>query len=517
MKIMRTETAEVNKSLDVSGPQDDILNSLEQFNLYMSGAGGGKTHTMALLAADFTINYPQALGLVAANTHEQLNKATLKRIFDVWYHEFKWQNGVHYVTDVIPPRSWPKLHVRLKDYHNTISFSNGALLFLASLDNYKAIDGQEICYALLDETKDTKEEAVSRTIVWRLRQKALWITAQGEVSTVEIPGAKAWNPLYIFTSPAKEEWLNKMFGLQNHYEEINRRIHSKTDYYTNKEGGRCVVIGSTYHNLNLDPEFLASRVAQYKDNPSLMDTYIYGSPIAKGGGEFYSSFNRSIHVGSFPFIPGEAIHLTSDQNVVPYFTLLVAQIFERQVKGHSTLPDGDYWVVRFVNEFCMKNPRNNMEDACLTFEQYYKDELTSDDFAGLFFYGDASGKNRQSINSSTIRHHYHQLQATLANYLHSGSNRVAKKNASVTKRRDFIKKIHAGGYNIIMEIHERCEYLIADLEFTKEDRTGAKDKKTVEDPETKQKYQKHGHTSDAHDYLFVGGFEDYYRAFLKLF
>lgn len=513
---MKAEAAEIERSLEVSGPQDDILKSLEPFNLYMSGAGGGKTHTMALLAGDFVINYPQALGLIAANTHEQLNKATLKRIFDVWFTEFKWQNGIHYVADVIPPRTWPKIHVRLKDYHNTISFNNGALLFLASLDNYKAIDGQEICYALLDETKDTKEEAVSRTIVWRLRQRALWATADGEISTVSLPGARGFNPLYIFTSPAKEEWLNKMFGLDKHYEEISRRIHSKTDYYSMQENGRCVVIGSTYHNeANLDPDFLASRVNQYKENPGLMDTYIYGSPIAKAGGEFYSSFNRTIHVGHFPYVPGATIHITSDQNVQPYFTLLVAQIFERKVKGHRSLADGDYWVVRFIKEFCMQNPRNNMEDACLNFEQHYLEELTGDEFPGLFFYGDASGKAKQTINSSTIRHHYQQLQLTLGAYLHSGSSRVAKKNPSVTKRRDFIKKIHAGGYNIILEIDESMEYLIADLEFTKEKRDGTKEKKKVKNSETGVEYEKYGHTGDAHDYLLVGAFPDYYDEFMR--
>ncbi len=511
---MKAKQPEIEKPLEVSGPQDDILNSVEPFNLMMSGTAGGKTHTMGLLSADFVINNRHALGLVAANTHEQLNKATLKRIFDVWYTEFKWVNGTDYVTDVIPPRSWPQIHVRLKDYHNTISFNNGALLFVASLDNYKAIDGQEIGWAMLDETKDTKEEAVSRTIVWRLRQRAMWVTADGAVCDQELPGARGWNPLYIFTSPAKEEWLNKMFGLDKHYNDISQRIHSKKDYYKLHESGRLAVISSTYHNeANLDPDFLASRVNQYKHNPGLMDTYIYGSPIAKGGGEFYSSFNRAVHVGNFPYVPGATFHITSDQNVVPYFTLLVAQVFERTLVKHAYLADGDYWVVRFIKEFCMKNPRNNMEDACLTFEQHFLEELTGDDFNGLFFYGDASGKGRQTINSSTIRHHYQQLQSTLRPYLNGSSNRVAKKNPSVTKRRDFIKKLHAGGYNIIMEIDEGCENLIADLEFTKEKRDGTKDKKKVKDDETGQEYEKYGHCGDAHDYLHVGLFEDLYKQF----
>lgn len=506
MKITTMSRKPKKVKLDLSGPQLEVLESTEAFNLFMSGAGGGKTHAMGLGSADFILNYTNVIGLIAANTHEQLNKSTLKRIFEVWRNEFGWQKGVDYVCDIKPPKQFKKMHIELKEYHNTITFNNGGLIFVASLDNYKAIDGQEIGWAMLDETKDTKEEAISETISWRLRQTGMWLDYEGQVHTQYTPGIKlkGYNPLYIFTSPAKEQWLNEMFGLVEHYDEIEKKIFSKTEFFSVKKEGRCVVIGSAFHNeANLPPGFIESRLQQYKGNKHLVDTLIYGSPIAKVGGEFYHQFERSVHVGNFPYVPGESFHITSDQNIHPYFTLLVAQIFTREGK----------WVVRFIREFCLTNPRNNMEDTCASFAAHYEEQLNGPNFAGLFYYGDASGKKTQTVMSGTIRHHYQQLEVSLYRYLNENSNRVGMNNPSVIKRRDFFNKILAGGYDIVIEIDFSCTNFIADLDFLKEGPDGKKFKQKVKDKDTKVTYEKYGHTSDAADYLIIQVFEELYNNF----
>ena len=146
------------KELNVSKPQYEILLSTKQRILSLAGQGGGKSHTGGLLSAEFIVNYPHIRGFIGANTYSQLSKSTLDRIFTVWEKDFGWVNGKHYTVDKIPP--WKHFGSKLKDYEGTICFNNGCLLFTASLDNYKAIDGTQFGWAILDETKDTKEEAV---------------------------------------------------------------------------------------------------------------------------------------------------------------------------------------------------------------------------------------------------------------------------------------------------------------------------------------------------------------------
>ena len=490
----------IDLSIEVSAPQNYILRSTENMNLFMAGAGSGKTHTMGLLSADFIINYPHMLGFIGANTHEQLNKSTLKRIFEVWAEYFKWQAGIHYVTDIIPPSYWPKRHVRLKEYHNTITFNNGCMLFVGSLDNYKAIDGQEFGWAMLDETKDTKEEALKETITWRLRQKGLWVSNFGMMHTSKVPGAqmKGYNPLFIFTSPAKEQWLNEMFHLDEHYDEIEKVIYSPGDFFRMKKNGVAVTISSTFHNeANLPDGFIQAKIQQYKGNKHLVATMIYGSPIAKIGSEFHHAFERSVHTGNFPYVPGAAFHISSDQNTNPYFTILVAQIFEREEK----------WVLRFIREYCLPNPRNNMESAAKTFLAEYEDRLHD----GLFYYGDYSGKNQSSLTEQ-IKHHYEVLETVLKKYLNDSSSRVTP-NKSIIKRRDFGNKVLAGGFNLTIEIDNSCTNLIADMIFLKEDRDGKKKKEMVTDRQTGISYQKYGHCSDAWDYVLTGAFPDFYEEF----
>ena len=236
------------KTLDLSEPQKAILNSTCIRNLFLAGVGSGKSHVAAMTASRFIKNFPYVRGFIGANTYSQLTKSTLLRVFEVWKDEFGWIQGNDYVVDIQPPSHYKIQGARLKKYDNTISFKNGHLIFTASLENYKAIDGTEFAYALLDETKDTKEEAVKEVIVARLRQLGMYqvdgyVMTHKEMSKIceykdtkyfskmSKTQAKGFNPLYVFTSPAKVEWLNEWFKIDEHLEEINQRIFSKTDFY----------------------------------------------------------------------------------------------------------------------------------------------------------------------------------------------------------------------------------------------------------------------------------------------
>lgn len=519
------EVAIKEAEINVSAPQEKVLQTLANLILFMAGVGSGKSHIIALLAADIIKNNPELIQFIGANTYQQLSKSTLKRVFDVWKEVFGWQNGTDFVVDKIPPKHFKRFAADMKSYENTICFRNGAMIYTASLDNYKVIDGTEFAIAYLDETKDTKEEAVKEVISTRLRQSGLWQDAGGNLYDLEyyneaikegtwqygvrnderilfnvqtMEQINSWNPLYIFTSPAKVDWLNDWFELTDKYAEINARIFSKTDFFSHEDADRCVVISSTFHNeVNLPVGYISNLLKKYKGTPEKIDMLIYGSPIAKTGGEFVHQFKRLQHVKNVDFIADLPIHFSLDFNVAPYMTGLCAQLTNRDEFGRRKL--------RLFREYCLSSPRNSTEDVCSALSSEYGAKMR-----GLFYYGDPSGKNRQTV-SKEYANNYEVLERKLRKWLNNHSDRVLNNHPAILTSRDFLNNLFAGTYGIDIEIDESLKHLIHDCEYAKEDLNGKMLKPKVKDTLTGQTYEKYGHCLDALRYLVCALLESIYE------
>lgn len=484
--------------LSYNEPQMEILESTAQRNLMHCGVGTGKSECIGSVSMEFIINHPQVRGFIGANTYSQLSKSTLDRVFNVWEDKFKMQRGVHFVVDRIPPKGFKTMGSALKTYENTICFNNGAVIFVASLDNYKAIDGTEFGWAILDETKDTKEEAVKEVIVARLRQMGMYLSPGGVVSKTMKQGYTGYNPLYIFTSPAKAKWIVKWFELDKDADNIERVIYNKDDYYRKCSGDKLVVIASTYHNEhNLSPGYIDRLIADLSHNESLVKMLIYGSPFGKTGGEFYHAFSRVKHVKTFDIWPNEAIHLSFDFNLVPYITCTCWQM--KMIEGR--------WKVRCFDEFCLPNPKNNSEDLSHGILGKYKNLLKN----GLFIYGDYSGKTDNTVSKS-IRNDFDMIQKVLAQFITNYTMRVIT-NKLHRKRRQLMNSIFGGHPEVPVDVeyHERCVETISDYEHTKENPDGGKLKTKV--TVNGRTYEEHGHTSDSGDYFFSSAFNTYFDKF----
>lgn len=514
--------------LATSAPQEAVLLSTSDKTLFLAGIGSGKSHNIALSSADFAINHPDIIQFVGANTYKQLTLSTLKRVFDTWLSVFDWKKGRDFVVGTIPPNHWPMYGAPLKSYDSVITFENGHQIVTGSLDNYKALDGQEFGVAHLDETKDTKEEAVSEVILTRLRQPGLWLdddgqlygspehdallaakdwqystTADGERQLTAADGrnVRSWNPLFIYTSPAKVDWINLMFNLTSEYEEISRRIFSKTDFYHKANREQCVVISSTYHNQdNLPVGFIQKKERDYAGNPSRRDMLIYGSPIAKSGGEFLPQFERLRHVKKgLGLLPGHTAHITLDFNVVPYMTMLAAQLIEAP-GGRLTL--------RFFAEYALESPSNNTAAICRAFIADYGSELDN----GLFYYGDPAGRARQTVTTE-FKNNYSVVAKEFAPYIGNYSDRVQNVAPGIIDRRDFIGALFEGTLGIDIEIDDQLTHFIHDLEYCKEDASGKMLKPKYKDPTTKMTYERYGHHLDASAYLICSLLKQQYDTF----
>lgn len=524
----------MHTEINASDPQSDIIESTSQLTLFLAGVASGKSFGIGVETGDFIKNWPYLVLIIAANTHSQLSTSTLTQVFHVWLTIYGWRQWNpdtktgQYVVGKIPPKHYTRIGEPLKSYDNIISFWNGATIITASLENYTVLDGVNAFGAFLDETKDTKEEAVKEVVTARLRQPGLWLDEEGEVydqadydcytgrkewqiretaegrvlwDTVTNSRIYSYNPLKVYTSPAKVDWLNTWFGLTDMYEEISKKIFSKTDYFKYEDRHKCIVISSTYHNEdNLSVDFIANKLEQYKGNQNLIDMNIFGSPIAKTGGEFIHQFKRLEHVKKVKFKEGLPVHISLDFNVAPYMTGLCCQV----VLGKDS-PDGRM-KIRFFREYCLSSPRNKTEEVGTALAVEFGPRMKE----GVFYYGDPGGKKRQTI-SKEFENEYAALQKPLLRWLHNTSDRVLYAYPSVLKSRNFLNSLFAGVYPIDLEIDESLKNLIHDLEYAKEDANGAMLKPKVVDKVTKQSYEKYGHCLDAMRYLLVSLLADLYE------
>lgn len=489
-----------NIEIELSNPQSDIVESTAQRNLFHSGVGSGKTHCIGLISADFVLNNPQVRGFIGANTYSQLSKSTLNGVFKVWEEVFGFKRGTHYVSNVKPPEHFKLFGPQMDDYDHIISFQNGAMIFTASMDNYKVIDGTEFAWACLDETKDTKEEAVREVIIARLRQQGMYINSNGELCSFKKNNLYlGYNPLFIFTSPAKTDWLAEWFDIPEYFEQINESIFSETDYFRKRKCDKLVVISSSYHNQkNLSDGYIDRLIADNKHNQQRIDMLVYGSPLAKTGGEYFTQFNRLRHIKLMPVNPKLPVHISLDFNLWPYMTLMCYQTwFDESIKK---------WIVYKFDEICSESPKNTTEDACLELLFRHEHLLKN----GVYYYGDYSGKTN---TTNSKEHNYEIVQKVLRKYVGAYSDKVII-NDKIDKRKNFMNKVLMGtNPEVPIEYYQapHCKKSTNEYEYLKEDPNGGKLKEMVTDKITRKSYQKYGHIADADEYFFTSAFSQFYN------
>lgn len=516
--------------LKLSRPQMEVIASRKRITANISGQGGGKTLTLAILSATMILKFPELKGFIGANTYLQLNQSTLTRVLTVFkdiygmteYNKFTNPRG-HFVINKKPPSHWTTHH-QFPDYRGVMSFWNGCAVFLGSLDNYMAHDGKEFAWAHLDETKDTEEKAVKTVILGRLRQKGLWVDADGHMFysdkvTTDMATRndwESWNPLYIHTSPADGtvDWLIDLLGIAPHEKEIRKAItHCDSEtgewdyFYKYVEGKRAAtVIYSTYHNAhNLPPNYISDQTATKSAGEILK--FIFGYPFGMAGGQFFPGFDRLKHLHRLHHDPLLPLHLTWDFNATPYITLLLSHVeYVRRwwddvarIKYNEYRPGTKPMQVlrfRFFKEYTLPSPQDSTEATC---EQFLADYAKYKQ--DLLMYGDATGRNR-IVGLGTLTQ-YRIIENVIGKtmFLADGWLRTKKTNIENLKRRDLMNRIWEGKIpQVEIEIdEENCPNLVKDCEYLKKGKDGKKHKEKAKD-DNGIEYEKYGHPSDAMEY-----------------
>lgn len=287
----------------------------------------------------------------------------------------------------------------------------------------------------------------------------------------------------IFNPISYEHWIYKRFVESEVFKDEIELFHFTYKDAVNKKG-HSFITEDDIRNLE--------RYKEYSD----YDYKVYcegewGNIIH--GGEYYAQFKYSNIVKECKYNPELPIHFSTDQNVIPYICATLWQIQKID----------DIYYCRCFDEIILKNPYNTTEAVCNEFLYRY------DPKEGLFYYGDASGRKRDTRG---LENDYDIIENKLRKYLNNSSCRVPYSNPGHNKRRKFMNAIMVGGiYPIVFEVDPKCMLLIKDFENVVIDpNEGGKLKKNITDKHTGQSYQDLTHTSDTADYLCTSAFEAYF-------
>lgn len=520
----------------LSNPQLDVYTARTPLILDMAGQGSGKTELIGIQTIEVILKAPKVKGFIAANTYIQLSQSTLTKVFSAWERCKGWREYTRenksgcYVTDKKPPAHFKKYHY-LKNYHNTISFDNGCLIFTGSLDNYKAHEGKEVGWAHLDETKDTPEIALKTVLLARIRQRGLYYARNNELmysigtqDEVDKYGLTPFNPCYIHTSPSEGgvDWIIKMFNLDggDRPKLIKETLLDKDDYYLQLFKNTTAVIYSTFHNAkNLPEGWIENKILTMTDDEIML--FIYGYPFARAGNEYYPEFKMMKHVVSRIKPDFNALlYVGYDFNVVPYVTQVVMQIdtiiryYNAETKEKVDFLEAGMVgfkavnVMRFkvIKEFLMRPPDNESEKGAEVIGQWY---TSNGGNQGIQVYGDAEGHSR--IRGLGSLKQYSIIKRIFDKYI-STEIKAKRANISVLARKKLMNRIFAGVYpELEIYIAAECVETVKDLEFLKQAPQGGKHKEREKDKVTGDSYEKIGHCSDALEYIIC----EILRGYLK--
>jgi phage terminase large subunit len=236
------------------------------------------------------------------------------------------------------------------------------------------------------------------------------------------------------------------------------------------------------------------------------------------GGEFWKDFKYERNTTSIAWNEELPIFLSWDENINPYLTCLVWQIYTPETIDQM-LKEGKPVDIRLVghagkkfaiqvDEICLEDPNNRVRNVCDEFVRRYPQLRVK----GLFVGGD-----RTSIKEDTKlekgENFYTKIMEPLS--LYKPTLRMQTVNPSVVQSGGFVNQCYAGRTDVEILINTRCKKSIHDYQYALEDSDGTLKKNKKTHPVTKVSYEEFGHPSDAKRYFITVNFSGEYSVYLK--
>lgn len=385
------------------------------------------------------------------------------------------------------------------------------------MDRKYTTEAAEIVFRGLDDEEKAKGvESYKYLLFDELNQFEEGEYDQAEMSLRGLPGQKifaTWNPVsdqswVKLNLVDKQEWVDTDYKLPCDNSYVKRSkcglfILIKTTYEDNfwisgSEGKKYVVRGVEtvvtekygYYDTNLIAKYNAMKLKNF-NRYKVEVLGLWGKVVF--GGEILKKWKSEVHVGEHKYDPEQAIYLSFDENVNPYFPCAFFQV-GRDCKSP-----------RMIHVLTMTNPANTVKEMCREITRIlrrYKHE------GHVYIGGDATSK-KEDVKQEKGHDLFKLLMLGLAEF--KPTKRVISSNPSVRVSTDFFNEILEGEIEgLTFGVDESCTMAVLDFENTKEDKNGGVDKTTVEDRVTKVRYQPYGHIFDLTRYFLVGTFKEEY-------
>lgn len=487
-----------------------LLHDQKHTEIFSGGsAGPGKTFNGCLFEITEAIRLPGTAGAIFRKTAEDLRKSTQITFFECCDKNLL-RPGIDYIFKSTKGEvHWAGGSVTYLDYLN----------FEPSDPNYSRLGGRQYTRAFVDEADQVEERAVE-VLSSRLRYKltefchscaALEMAKRSEAIDCDDNGlpnlwkcyrcgiaTKGLLPKLLLTGNPGDYWTKRRFVLDERDEPVKLKPHQARVF------------------MLLDDNPDKAHVATYRTQlERLSDDYerqrlLFGDWLItpKTGREFFHAFETQKHARiSVPYNPDTALHFSLDFNTAPYITGLAAQIWWEEIM--------ERWRVHFLKEYCLRHPLARTEALC---QAFVRDMQAGGSFPGhskgVFYYGDATGKNASTMEREGVRHNFDIVERELRGHgLHSNSDRVLHKNPAHTVVRDYGNSYLRGEQRVWVTFEPTMTHTIRDMIMVKEAADGSILKVKVKDPTTHVRYEPYGHCLQTHYYLVVGAFPDDFATF----
>lgn len=317
-------------SLKLHKLQKTVRNDRRRFRVVVAGRRWGKTQLARISIIEAAAMMPRRL---------------------VWYVAPTYQMARGILWDELKasiPRAWIK---KINETRMSILLMNHSRIELKGADKPDTLRGVGLHFVVIDEAQDIKEET------WELVLQPTLATTNGRALFIGTP--KAFNWLY-------DKFMEGQKG----------------DMVTDERGRVVPNDWKSWQFPTITSPFIPKKeiAARRRDMDPRSFRQEFEASFETMSGRVYYPFDRSIHVGDFPFDPKKPIYIGMDFNIDPMSAIIIQE-----------QDNGEIWVV----DECVLYGSNVQETADELARRYYKH------MAQISIYPDPAGNNRNHDRGET--------------------------------------------------------------------------------------------------------------------
>lgn len=486
-------------------------------------------HHLRLSLRDDAVRFIFLYGGSSSSKSYSIAQAIILECIQEGFNTMVYRKTGATISDSIYKTFWEavkglKLDAFFKPVEGQIRCFNGSYITFKGLDDPEKIKGLESYQYVFCEEVSEFDETDFKQIRKRLRGRK----GQKIISAFNPISEDHWVKKNIFDKEKLLEADNHLEGklkdnitgkvLGKEYSEIAQKwtnsakliFNPRTQEY-DTHNPDMVIMRSTYLNNFwvvgspdgtygfYDAQVIADFEKDKINDYSYYLVYALGEwGTIKTGGEFFRNFEIGKFVGRYEYNENYPIHITIDNNVLPYISIGFWQIITGNVNS-----------ARQIHEIPAEEPFNTVSKASEAAVTFLNDIGHKDK---IFLYGDVSTKSGNTIDDDKLSF-FDKFKAGLEKSF-VVEERMPKTNPSVAMSGEFINAIYAGVVKSInIGIDESCKVSINDYSRVKKDVNGAILKQRIKNKETGQTYEQYGHFSDTKRYFITEAFNKEYTKF----